>query len=151
VLTASPFNNALVSGNSAAGGGGIAVLFDVNFNGAPLGNDLQAVVLDSNTSSDLGAALWVDYTMVVTLDAYSAVTLNNATTSGGGAWLDGAQAEVISNGADWGTLGTNDNLPNDLSFGDGSESKTFEGLSTFDCFGDGTCAGDTTTGTDTGI
>jgi len=137
-ITASPLSNALISRNDAAGGGGVAVLFDVDLIGAPLLNDLQAVVLDSNTSSDLGGALWVDDTMLVTIDSASSVTLNSATNGAGGAWLDGLTAEVISSDADWGDATTgNDNTPNDLSFGDNTAGVLFDGISTFDCTGNG--------------
>ena len=137
-ITAGPLNNVLISGNDAPGGGGVAVLFDVAFNQAPLGNDLAAVVLDTNTASDLGGALFIDDQMVVTIDGYSSVTLNSAANGAGGAWLDGPGAELHSTAANWGDAASgNDNTPNDISFGDNTAGVLFDGVSTFDCTGTG--------------
>jgi hypothetical protein len=92
--------------------------------------------------------MWVDDAMVASLDAYSAVTLNAAGYAGGGAWLAGPDAEVVSTDADWGSYGTNDNTPDDLAYGDNTPVLV-EGKATFDCYGDGTgCpTGGTTTTT----
>ncbi|MEQ1568572.1 MAG: putative metal-binding motif-containing protein [Myxococcota bacterium] len=136
-LTASQISGALIAGNQATNGGGVAALFDADFIGAPYANDLLGVLIDSNGAAQ-GAGLWVDAAASTSVDAASAVTLNVASTNGGGVWLDGADAHILSTKADWGTTGVNDNAPNDVSSA-ASAGVQYEGVSTFDCTGDGVC------------
>jgi hypothetical protein len=129
-------DNILVSTNDAPQGGGVAALFDTDFILAPLDNPLTAVIVDSNTAS-LGAGIWVDDDEPMTLDAASAVTVNTAAETGGGAYLDGNNSTLESAGADFGAAGVNDNAPDDIFTGAGVF--TFEPGAVFSCDGNAGC------------
>jgi hypothetical protein len=126
----------LVSGNDAPQGGGVAALYDVFFISAPEGNDMIGVIIDSNTAQ-LGAGIWVDDDEPFALDATSAVTVNIAVESGGGAYLDGNDSVLTSDGADFGAADVNDNNPDDVYTGAGAF--TFEPGAIFTCDGNSGC------------
>jgi hypothetical protein len=126
----------LVSSNDAPAGGGVAALYDVFFIVAPLGNEMASVIIDSNTAT-LGAGIWVDDDEPLSLDATSAVTVNTAAETGGGAYLDGNNSTLSSDGADFGAAGVNDNAPDDIYTGAGTF--TFEPGAVFTCDGNQGC------------
>jgi Putative metal-binding motif len=106
-------SNLLLSGNDAAAGGGLAAIYDKFLSTAPSPDEMDAVIVDSNTA-DEGGGLWVDQNEILSLRSSCAVTLNTAEVRGGGAMLAGDDSYLFSDFADFGAAGVDDNTPDDL-------------------------------------
>ncbi|MEQ1506489.1 MAG: putative metal-binding motif-containing protein [Myxococcota bacterium] len=147
-LFRSPVTGLLVTTNTAGNGGGVAALYDVSFVGAPLANDLDAVLVDQNNAT-IGGGLYIENREQLHLLATSAVTLNVAADGAGGANLIGATSQLVSDGANFGVPGVSDNTPADVGTSQGVVAFESEA---FTCTGGGGCAGGTTSTTtgDTG-
>ncbi len=126
-------SSVLVSGNNAVRGGGIGILRDSDLAGlGPV--DLVAVIVDSNSADEAGGVL-VEDTQEVYVDAYSAVTLNSATSLGGGALVT-QLGSLSSQGADWGDYYGGENTPHDVFSG---ANYNYDGAATFTCNGASGC------------
>jgi hypothetical protein len=131
----SPVSGLLVSGNTAENdGGGAFVQQDDLFDPLP-DAEFASVVFDAN-AADLGGGLWAESGCA--LDAYSAVTLNSATTGGGGVGIVADDVTVTAAGTEFGSAANgNDNVPDDVwANGVGA---VYDGAATFTCNGTTGC------------
>ncbi|MSQ00790.1 MAG: hypothetical protein EXR71_02730 [Myxococcales bacterium] len=133
------FNDVIITGNSTAYGGGIA-LFD--YASAVL-NDTLVI---GNTASAVGGGLWIqehgEVECTVSALGTGGFVANSAPIAGGLYFSGKVNGTLNSVGCDWGDAGTDDNATNDIQRQPHSENAW--------CFGNSTATTDTVTCDETG-